>query len=124
MVHLDGAKAILCFIPRASKGSKGPTCALIKNAFLRAAAMLLIIPENYQHIIKWLGLSISPNRRGKIYNATCFGDKNHLGENEMAHFLTSAGVTTDKAEAWRPWAAAYAAMEINEHPTSSHTEGL
>ena len=123
-VHLNGAKAILGFIPCAFKGMKGPTCKPIRNAFLRAAAMLLIVPERYQHIIEWLGLIIAPNCCKKIYDVTRFGDKNHLGENEMARFLTSAGVTTHKAETWRPWAAAYAAMEISEHPSSSHTEGL
>ena len=99
-VHIDGAKAILHFIPRASKGPKGPTCALIKNAFLRAASALLIIPERYQHVIERLGLTIAPNHRKKIYDTTRFGDEKHLGKNEMASFLTSAGVTTDEAEAW------------------------
>jgi len=100
-------------------------CTPIRNAFLRAAATLLIIPERYQYVIEQLKLSIAPNRRRKIYNTTLFGDENHLGENEMARFLTSAGVTTDEAESWRPWAVAYAAMEIDDHPSSSHTtEGL
>jgi len=117
-------KAILRFIPCASKGPKGPTRAVIKDAFLRAAAMLLIVPERYQHIIEQLGLTIAPNCRTKIYNATIFGDERHLGENEMAHFLTSSGVTTNEAESWRPWAAAYTAMEIINNPSSSHTEGL
>jgi len=123
-IHINGAKAILRFIPRASKGPKGPTRAVIKDAFLRAAATLLIVPERYQHIIEQLGLTIAPNRRAKIYNATIFGDERHLGENKMAHFLTSSGVTTNEAESWRPWAAAYTAMEIIDNPSSSHTEGL
>ena len=124
-VHINGAKAILRFIPRALKGPKGPTRTTIKDAFLRAAATLLIVPEHYQHVIEQLGLTIAPNRRAKIYNATIFGDERHLGENEMARFLTSAGVTTNEAESWRPWAAAYTAMEIIDDPSNSHhTESL
>jgi len=123
-VHINGTKAILRFIPCASKGPKGPTCAVIKDTFLRAAATLLIVPEGYQHIIKQLGLTIAPNRHAKIYNMTIFGNEHHLGENKMACFLTSSGVTTNKAESWRPWAAAYTAMEIINNPSSSHTEGL
>ena len=88
-VHINGTKAILCFIPHASKGPKGPTCTIIKDAFLHAAATLLIVPEHYQHIIKQLGLTIAPNRHAKIYNTTIFGDERHLGKNEMACFLTS-----------------------------------
>ena len=83
-VHLNGTKAILGFIPHAFKGTKGPTCKPIRNAFLHTAAMLLIVPERYQHIIERLGLIIAPNCHKKIYDATHFGDKNHLGENEMA----------------------------------------
>lgn len=90
------------FIPYASKGPKGPTCTIIKDAFLCTAAMLLIIPKCYQYIIKQLGLTILPNHCAKIYNATIFGNKYHLSKNEMACFLISVGVTTNEAESWRP----------------------
>jgi len=64
---------------------------------------------------KMLELTIMPNCCKQIYNLIYLGNENHLGKNEIAYFLTSTEVTTDKTESWQPWTAAYVSMEIDDH---------
>ena len=55
MVHLDGAKAILMFIPC----TKGHTyCNPLRNTFLRTAATLLSMPDLYQETLAQLEITI------------------------------------------------------------------
>jgi len=42
----------------------------------------------------------------------------------VARFLAFVGVTTDEAEQWQQWAAAYIDMELEEHPQSDHAPTL
>jgi hypothetical protein len=59
-----------------------------------------------------------------MYEVLRFGDDCHLGINEAAHFFAFIGVTMEEAEQWRPWAAAYINMELEEHPESDHAQML
>jgi hypothetical protein len=123
-VHIEGAKALLCFLPHASKGIKGPICGPIRDAFLQAAAILLIVPERYQHIVGQLELTIAPSRSRQHYNKSRFGDENHVNESSIAHFFATIGVTTDEAEKWQPWAAAYIDIELHEQTDNTIAESL
>jgi hypothetical protein len=123
-MHIEGAKALLCFLPHASKGIKGPICGLIWDAFLQAAAILLIVPEHYQHIVRQLELTIAPSRLRQHYNKSCFGDENYVNKSSITHFFVTIGVTMDKAEKWQPWAAAYINMELYEQTDNMIAESL
>ena len=119
--HLDGAKALLSFLPHSKGGiTRGP----IRGAFLRAAATLFSVPEQYQQVLARLGQDISSTHVKRPYNATQFGDENHLGVNEVARYLATVGVTTAEAEKWRAWATAYIDMELEEHPDDVHAVDL
>jgi len=119
--HLDGARAILMFIPR----TKGTTFRdPLRIAFLCAAAALLSVPDQYQEVLAQLGQAIAPARRKQTYNVAQFGDESHLGINEVARFLATTGVPVVDAEQWRQWAAAYVDMELDEHPQSDHAPML
>jgi hypothetical protein len=123
-VHIEGVKALLCFLPCASKGIKRPICGLIWDAFLRAAAILLIVPECYQHIVGQLELTIAPSHSRQHYNKSCFGDKNHVNESSIAHFFMTIRVTMDEAEKWQPWVVAYVNMELHEQTDNTIAESL
>ena len=120
--HLEGARAMLSFLPFAPKGGtiRGP----LRDAFLRSAAALLCVPERYSQVLAQLGQDIAHGRRAQHYNEARFGYGNNLGVNEVARFLASVGVTPGEAEQWRPWAAAYIDMELEEHPNGSHAQTL
>ena len=119
--HLDGAKALLSFLPHSKGGiTRGP----IRGAFLRAAAALFSVPEQYQQVLAQLGQDIISTRVKRSYNAAQFGDENHLGVNEVVRYLATVGVTTAEAEKWRAWATAYIDMELEEHPDDVHAVDL
>lgn len=122
-VHVEGAKALLSFIPRRTKG--GFVRGMLRDAFLNAAAALLSVPERYQNTLNQLEQDIAPERLPTpIYNEKEFGTANQLGISEVAAFLATVGVTTAEAEQWRPWAAAYIDMELEKHPDSDATPML
>jgi len=121
MAHLDGAKAILMFIP-CTKGHayRDP----LRNTFLCAAAALLSVPDLYQETLTQLEITIDPEHQRQTYDALKFGDSHHLGINEVTRFLAFVGVTADEVEQWRQWAAAYIDMELEERPQSDHAPTL
>jgi hypothetical protein len=117
IAHLEALKAILLFTPR----SGGPSIRdPLRNAFLRATAALLSVPDLYQEVLAQLRLDVDPQRQRRTYDAAKFGDEHSLGINHVARFLASIGVPATEAEQWRPWAAAYVDMELDEHPQSDH----
>jgi hypothetical protein len=123
-MHIEGVKALLCFLPRASKGIKGPICGPIRDAFLQAAAILLIVPERYQHIVGQLKLTIAPSCSRQHYNKSCFGDENHINKSSITHFFMTIRVTRDEAEKWQPWVAAYVNMELYEQTDNTIAKSL
>jgi hypothetical protein len=71
-----------------------------------------------------LKLTIASNRSRQHYNKSLFGDKNCLNENSITCFFTTIGVTTDEAEKWQPWAAAYVNMELDGKIENTITKSL
>jgi len=119
--HIEGVRALLEFLPR-RKGSvvRGP----LRDVFLRNAAILLCVPEQYQRVTTQIGVTITTPRRKQMYSTTQFGNETRLGVNDVARYFAYIGVTTDEAESWRAWAAAYIDMELEERPTSTHAQLL
>jgi hypothetical protein len=119
--HIEGARALLGFLPRNKGGTeRGP----LRDTFLRSAATLLCVPEKYLQVVTQLGITITTPRRKQLYSPTQFGNESRLGVNEVVRYFASIGVTTDEAEAWRAWAAAYVDMELEDRPTSAHAPQL
>jgi hypothetical protein len=120
--HIEGARAILSLLPLNPKGytTRGP----IRDAFLRTAATLLCVPEWYTRVLVQLGQDVAPRRGTQLYDEAQFGTAATLSVNGLARFLASVGVTADEAEQWRPWAAAYVEMELEEHPNGTHAQVL
>jgi hypothetical protein len=123
MVHIEGAKALITFIPHRVKG--GTVLGPLQDAFLSTAAALLSVPECYQETLTHLEWHIEPERAPTpIYREQQFSTTSRLGVNEVAAFLAAVGMTTTKAEQWRPWAAAYVDMELDAHPNSMYAPML
>jgi hypothetical protein len=117
--HIEGAKALLSFLPLNSKRTSarfGP----LRDAFLRVAAALLGVPERYPQTLAALQLTVAPARTSVFYSEALFADANHMGVNDVTRFLASAGVQPEAAESWRPWATAFIEMELEEHPNGTH----
>ena len=110
-VHIEGTRALLSFFPLTIKGAT--VRGLLRDAFLRAAAALLCVPERYTQVLAQLGQGIAQGRRALYYDKGRFGTAANFGVNEMARFLASVGVTSDVAEQRRPWATAFVEMELN-----------
>jgi len=62
--HIEGVRAMLEFLPR-RKGSvvRGP----LRDVFLRNAAILLCVPEQYQRVTTQIGVTITTPRRKQRY---------------------------------------------------------
>jgi hypothetical protein len=65
-----------------------------------------------------LQLQIAEVRRTQQYDASRFGDENHLGTHAMVRFMASIGVPEGEAERLRAWAAAFVEMDLEKHPHS------
>jgi hypothetical protein len=120
--HIDGARAILSLVPLSLKGftMRGP----LREAILCHSAALLCVPEQYTRILAQIGQTIAPTRLPHMYDEAQFGKANTLDIKGMARFMASVGITAHEAEQWRPWAAAYIEMELEERPTSAHAPML
>jgi hypothetical protein len=71
----------------------------LRDTFLRVAAALLSVPERYQNTLTRLGQDINSERKiNAVYSEKQFGDVNHLGIDEVATFLTAAGVPASEAK--------------------------
>ena len=114
--HIEGAKTINEFIPTNTKGqpNRGP----LRDTILRAAAAVLSVPQRYPRIVGQLQLQIAEVRRTQQYDASRFGDENHLGTHTMVRFMASIGVPEGEAERLRAWAAAFVEMDLEKHPHS------
>jgi hypothetical protein len=114
--HIEGARAMLGCLPRPRGNTvRGP----LRYVFLRNAAALLCVPEKYQQVVTQLGVTIAANRSQQLYSTERFGNETRLGVNEVVRYFASVGVTTNDAESWRAWAAAYVDMELEERPASA-----
>ena len=120
--HIEGARTTSDFIPTNAKGQ--PNRGSLRDTILRAAAGVLIVPQRYTRNLNRLKLQIAEIRRTQQYDASRFGDENHLGIHEMVEYLASIGVTEDEAESLRPWAAAFIEMDLEKHPHSHHANNL
>jgi hypothetical protein len=120
--HIEGARTTSDFIPTNAKGQ--PNRGSLRDTILRAAAGVLIVPQRYTRNLNRLKLQIAEIRRTQQYDASRFGDENHLGIHEMVEYLASIGVTEDEAESLRPWAAAFIEMDLEKHPHSRHANDL
>jgi hypothetical protein len=120
--HIEGARALLALLPPTIKGFtlRGP----LQDAFLRTAAALLCVPEHYAQLVSQLGEEIAPGHCISYYDEKRFSTASTLNEDSIAKYLASISVSADKAEDWRPWAAAYVEMELEEHPNSYHAQIL
>jgi len=118
-ILIKGAKAILAFLPlnaRQTAVQPGP----LRNAFVRTAAALLSVPDRYREVLNSIHMEIAPHRSNIIYEEAQFTAANALGIDDIARFLAATGVTPEEAEQWRPWAAAFVEMELEERPNSNH----
>jgi hypothetical protein len=118
-VHLEGAKALLSFLPLNKRGTSvrlGP----LRDAFLRHAAVLLAVPECYQRQLTALGVVVCLQRRTALYVEANFAVANRLGVDDIVRFFASVGVQPEEAERWRPWAAAFVKMELEDRPMATH----
>lgn len=96
----------------------------LRDAFLCAAAALLCVPERYMQVLAQLGQGVAQGRRALYYVEGRLGTAANFGVNEVAQFLASVGVTSDEAEQWRPWAAAFIEMELEGRPNGRHAQML
>jgi hypothetical protein len=119
-VHIDGAKAILSHLTPNTKGSI--TRTPLRDAFIRAAALLLCVPGRYMRVLDGLSLKISKKRSHQFYDPAQFGNEHQLDLCRVAQYLASIGTTANEAEQWRPWAAAYVDMHITTYPNSTHAQ--
>ena len=120
--HLNGAKAILSSLPPMAKGA--PNRGPLRHAFSCVAAALLCVPGRYKQVLEGLGQQIIQGKQFHYYDTRRFGDENHTSITEVARYFALIGVTVEKAEQWRAWAAAYVDMEIDESPNSRYTSLL
>jgi hypothetical protein len=120
--HINGAKTILSSIPPMAKGA--PNRGPLRHAFSCTAAVLLCVPGRYKQILEGLGQQIIQGKQFQYYDTQRFGDENHTSITEVARYFALIGMTAEKAEQWRAWAAAYVDMEINESPNSRYSSLL
>ena len=121
--HIEGTKALLKFLP-VPAGPISIAQRTIREYFLRAAATLLCVPEQYTQVLDRLGVSIAEAHSAIFYTEAQYGYSANISINEIAGFLAAAGTTQEEAERWRPWATAYIAMELETYPHSSHAARL
>ena len=121
-MHIEGTKTLLRFLPLAPR--TGSPRTPVRDAFLRVAAMLLCIPEEYTWVIDQLGVSIAKGYTSLLYTEAQYGSAHNIGTNNIARFLAAAGTTSNEAEKLRPWAMAYIAMELESYPNSEHSACL
>ena len=120
---LKGAKATLSFIPlntRKMVVQSGP----LWNTFMCSVVALLSIPDHYQEVLAHLNMEIAPQQGTTYYSEALFVPTSTLGEDQVACFLVSTGVSAKEAEQWRPWAAAFVAMELEEQLNSHYAPML
>ena len=120
--HIEGMKAILCFLPHQRRGSIN---GRLREQFLHAAAALLSVPERYQETLTRLKMDIQPEHTlMPLYDETSFGAADHIDINTVASFLAHNGITTAEAEYWRAWATMYVEMELEKEPNGSYASLL
>jgi hypothetical protein len=116
--HIEGMKALLCFLPRQRRGSIN---AHLRNQFLHSAAALLSVPERYLETLTRLKKDIAPEHRAlPLYDEKSFGTADHIHIDNIASFLAHCGITTAEAEQWRAWATAYVEMELEREPDGNY----
>ena len=79
-----------------------------------SAAVLLSVPDHYQEVLAHLNMEIVPQRGTAYCSEVLFAPASALREDQVAHFLASTGVLAKEVEQWRPWAAAFVVMELEE----------
>ena len=121
-VHMEGTRAVLALLPQSPKGRKAVPRNKLRWAFLGAVAALVGVPERYKQTVVRLGISIAQERRSRLYDPAHYGSDAQLGINEATRFLADIGVSLAEAESWRPWAAAYIAMELERQPEGVHAQ--
>jgi hypothetical protein len=122
-IHIEGARALLSFLPLTAK--RAHMCGgSFRDGFLWAAAALLCIPGRYTQALSDLGQTIAHERSASTYDEAQFGAAASLSINQIGHFLASVGVTSEEAEKWRPWAAAYVEMELEARPDAGYAQAL
>ena len=121
-IHIEGTKTLLRLLPLAPR--TGSPRTPLRDAFLRAAAMLLCVPEQYTRVIDQLGVSITKGHTSLLYTEAQYGSARNIGTDDVARFLAATGTTSDEAEKLRPWAMAYIAMELESYPNSEHSARL
>jgi hypothetical protein len=121
-MHIEGAMAVLKFVPITKKYTtmKGSP----RDFLLCAIAMIGCVPGRYQKTMTQLGITTTKIRSSRRYDTEAFGPFESINMEVATRYMASVGVTTEEVERWRPWAAAYVDMEIDEQPNSTHTGGL
>ncbi|KAI0281507.1 hypothetical protein BC826DRAFT_1111367 [Russula brevipes] len=120
--HIEGAKAIIAFVPLTPKGFA--VRGQIRDPFLRAAATVICEPEGYTRIITQMDSIIASTKSNTRYDEAMFGRLANITPQAFARYAATIGVTATEAESWRSWAAAYIAMEIEERPHSKYAADL
>lgn len=120
--HIEGAKALLAFLPLTTKGTV--IRGTIRDHFLRVAATLLCVPGKYGAMTTANRIPIKEYRGESFYDDGTLDPIAAATPLTIAKCLAAAGVSTEEAESWRPWATAYVAMTIEEHPSSSKVTEL
>jgi hypothetical protein len=121
-MHIEGAMAVLKFVPITKKYTtmKGSP----HDFLLRTIAMIGCVPGRYQKTMTQLGITTAKIQSSSRYDTEAFGPFESINMEVATRYMASVGVTTEEVERWRPWAAAYVDMEIDEQLNSTHTGGL
>ena len=120
LVSLAYAKDTRCFTSKALGLCSGSFPAIRAAPSVAPFGTFSFATQPYQQVTTQIGVAITTLRRKQIYSTTQFGNETCLCVNDVARYFVSIGVTSDEAESWRAWAAAYIDMELEECPTSTH----
>lgn len=120
--HIEGTRAMLAYLPVTGKGAtvRGPP----RSAFLRAAATLFCVPEQYALTLEQLGIDIAQHKGEPTFDEESYGPLTAANVQSVAQCMALNGVTTVDAESWRAWASAYIEMKLSESPDGPYTAEL